>query len=78
MVAAPPRVPRLPAPAAVAPQVGHAIHLEPDGSVELIMHSTQRLGEGVSLPDVAPAVSAVVASTVASKAGVAAGRGWQG
>ncbi|KAL4450128.1 hypothetical protein ABPG77_010797 [Micractinium sp. CCAP 211/92] len=47
--------------------VGHAIQLEPDGSVQVIMHSTQQLGEGVSLPDVAPAVSAAVASTVVSK-----------
>ncbi|KAL4452452.1 hypothetical protein ABPG75_008114 [Micractinium tetrahymenae] len=47
--------------------VGHAIQLEPDGGVELIMHSTQQLGEGLSLPDVAPAVSAAVTSSVAAK-----------
>lgn len=46
--------------------VGHAVHLR-DGQVEVEMNSTEKLGEGIFLPDVAPAVGGVLQATVAAK-----------
>jgi hypothetical protein len=44
--------------------VGHAIQLMGSGEAEVEMHTTEKLGEGVGLPDVAPAVTAMVAAKV--------------
>jgi hypothetical protein len=46
--------------------VGHAIQLMGSGEAEVVMHTTEKLGEGVGLPDVAPAVTAMVAAKVSA------------
>ena len=49
--------------------VGHAIQLRGDGGVDVQLHTTERLGEGIGLPDVAPAVGALVSASLAAKVG---------
>ena len=44
--------------------VGHAIQLKGSGEAEVVMDTTERLGEGVGLPDVAPVVTAMLAAKV--------------
>lgn len=44
--------------------VGHAIQLKGSGEAEVVLDTTQSLGEGVGLPDVAPAVTAMMATKV--------------
>lgn len=44
--------------------VGHAVYLRGGSEVEVQHNTTQALGEGLSLPDLTPAVGAVVAAKV--------------
>lgn len=47
--------------------VGNAIYLTGEGRVEVVMNSTQRLGEGLGVSDLTPVVRASVAAAVAAK-----------
>ncbi|PSC72147.1 Phospholipase A(1) chloroplastic [Micractinium conductrix] len=44
--------------------VGHAVMLKSGGDVEIETHTTKRMGEGVGVGDITPAVSAIVAAKV--------------
>lgn len=46
--------------------VGHSVTLKGDGQVEVHLNTTERFGEGLGLPDLTPAVGAVVAAKVGS------------
>lgn len=49
--------------------VGNAIYLSSEGRVEVVMNSTQRLGEGLGVSDLTPAVRASVGAAMAAKVG---------
>lgn len=58
--------------------VGNAVYLTGEGRVEVVMNSTQRLGEGLDVSDLTPAMRASLGAAVAAKVRSGVGQGLSG